>query len=28
MNIPHSCQDLEADHGRAEDAEAVDIQTE
>jgi len=28
MNILHSCQDLEADHGGAEDAEAVDIQAE
>ena len=28
MNILHSCQDLEADHGGAEDAEAADAQAE
>jgi hypothetical protein len=28
MNILHICQDLEADHGGAEDAEAADAQAE
>ncbi len=28
MNILHGCQDLEADHGGAEDAEAADGQAE
>jgi hypothetical protein len=28
MNILNGCQDLEADHGGAEDAEAADAQAE